>query len=156
MLDRPETLENPRLIQFYEYWLSKFDGNNLPSRQDIDPLDFPELMPSILIVDVVPEGGVRRYCFRLFGTEHVEFNQRDLTGKFVDEVFSAEDTRKVHDAYDSIIETRTPHHWRSNIMLAGREFIHYERLMLPLASDGKTVDKMIGVFEFGHIGPATE
>jgi len=147
----PQTLENAWLARFYEYWLGKTEGTRLPSPEQIDPIEIPHFLPSVLLVDVVPEGGVRRYRFRLFGTLHVEFNQRDLTGRFIDEVYTPRDAHKIAEAYDWIVDNKSPHHWHSNIGLEGGGVMHYERLMLPLASDGETVDMLIGLFEFERI-----
>ena len=154
MPSRPQTLENAWLVRFYEYWLAKCNGARLPSPAQIDPIEIPQFLPSISLVDVVPEGGVRRYRFRLSGTLLVEFNQRDLTGRFIDEVYAPQDAHKIAGSYDWIVDTRSPHHWHSELMSEGRELIHYERLMLPLASDGETVDMLIGLFEFERIEPA--
>ena len=90
-MSRPgSSYDNPTLQRFYEYWLDKCRDDRLPARADIDPVDLHDMLPGIIIIDVVPEGGRRRFRFRLFGTAHVEFNQRDLTGKFIDEVFRPE------------------------------------------------------------------
>ncbi|MDH3236749.1 MAG: PAS domain-containing protein, partial [Alphaproteobacteria bacterium] len=153
---RPAWFENAKLRKFYDYWRSKVRDGRLPARADIDPVDIHDLLPSIILIDVVTQGDRRRFRFRLFGTEHVEFNQRDLTGMFIDEVFGAEDADKTADAYARVIDDREPHYWRTNVMLPGREFVHYERLMLPLASDRETVDMLIGVFEFDRIEPAKD
>jgi len=154
MTDLPPEVDSPRLLAFHDYWRSKCRGGRLPARADLDPVEFADALASIIIIDFEGEGAARRYRFRLFGTEHVEFNQRDLTGKFIDEVFRPDDAARVAEAYARVIEDRAPHYWRTNVMLPGREFVHYERLILPLASDGESVDMLIGVFQFDRIEPA--
>lgn len=38
----------------YAYWKSKCNGNRLPRRSDIDPVEMPRMLPQITIVEVVP------------------------------------------------------------------------------------------------------
>jgi len=146
-----DDFDNPTLRKFLAYWQGKRRDGRLPARADIDPVEIHEMLPGILIVDFVEEGGRRRYRFRLFGTAHVEYNLRDLTGMCIDEVFGPEDAAKTEAAYAGVVDSGKPHYWRTNVMLPGREFVHYERVMAPLASDGETIDMLIGMFVFDRI-----
>jgi hypothetical protein len=148
-----DTFDNPTLLRFLDYWRSKCRTGGLPARADIDPVDIHEMLPGIIIIEIVEEGGRTRYRFRLFGTAHVEYNLRDLTGMCIDEVFRPDDADKTEAAYATIAESREPHYWRTNVMLPGREFVYYERVMAPLSSDGETVDMLIGMFVFDRIEP---
>ncbi len=141
--------DHPALQRLYDYWLSKFKGGNIPGRSDVDPLDIPEILPKICLLDVERTDDGPRFRFRLFGTEHQEFNQQDFTGRTIDEVFSPEAAAKIGATYTQIVESGEPHYWREALAFPGREHIEYERLMCPLASDGETVDMLIGVFVFG-------
>jgi len=156
MTEPPDDFDNPTLLRFLDYWRSKCREGRLPARADIDPVDLPDMLPGIIIVEIVDEGERRRYRFRLFGTAHVEYNQRDLTDKHIDEVFGPEDAARTEATYMQMIESREPHYWRTHMMLPGREFVHYERVMAPLASDGETVDMLIGMFVFDRIEPAKD
>jgi hypothetical protein len=149
---QPVYLSSPKLRRFYDYWSSKRVIGRFPSRGDIDPTEMPDLLPGITLIEVVrdPERGTR-FRIRLFGTEHVRANRRDFTGLFVDEVFDGPEMEKLLPAYMSVAETGEPHFWKSRIPLAGREHYSYHRLLLPLADDGRTVDMLIGYYEFGPI-----
>ena len=103
MENEPGRYENPQLQRFYDYWLGKCRDGRPPARADIDPVDIHDMLPGIMIIDVVEDEGRRRFRFRLFGTSHVEFNQRDLTGKFIDEVFTPEDSARVDAAYAELV-----------------------------------------------------
>lgn len=151
MTEPPDNFDNPTLLKFLDYWRSKCRDGRLPARADIDPVDIHDMLPGIIIIELIEDAGRTRYRFRLFGTQHVEFNQRDLTGQCIDEVFGPEDAAKTEAAYARIVKTREPHYWRTHMMMPGREFVHYERVMVPLASDGETVDMLIGMFVFDRI-----
>ncbi|HEX3497840.1 MAG TPA: PAS domain-containing protein, partial [Stellaceae bacterium] len=75
---------NPRIAQFFDYWLSIKPGNGLPGRQHFDPLDIPLLMPRVWMLDVLR--APLRYRYRLAGTKEVETLQREVTGLMFDEV----------------------------------------------------------------------
>ena len=65
-----------------------------------------------------------------------------------------DDAARTEATYAKVIASGEPHYWRTNVMLPGREFVHYERVIVPLASDGETVDMLIGMFIFDRIEPA--
>ena len=67
--------------RMYGYWRSKCEGDRLPARRAIDPVEIPRFLPQITIVEVVPDA--RRYVYRLVGTKEVEIRGRDPTGKSV-------------------------------------------------------------------------
>ena len=141
--------DHPALQQLYNYWLSKIEDGKIPGRSDIDPLDFPEILPKICLIDVDRTDDGLAFRFRLLGTEHQEFNQRDYTGHRLDEAFPADVAAKISAAYIQVVDSREPHYWRETLAAVGRDHIGYERLICPLASDGKSVDMLIGVFVFG-------
>lgn len=142
----PLDLTDPRFQRFYEYWRSKHRGDRLPGRQDIDPLEIPDLLPHVSMVDVVGEGASMRFRFRLVGTANVRFAGREFTGAFIEDVFEPADAARVHAAYRAIVETREPHSWLTSAAVRGNRPLRYSRLMVPLATDGETVDILMGVF----------
>jgi len=60
------------------YWKSKFVDGRIPSRQDIEPLDIPALLPQIILLDVTREPW--NFKFRLIGTNVVYHLAQDWTG----------------------------------------------------------------------------
>ena len=68
---------------------------------------------------------------------------QECTGRFIDEMFTAEEVPQIHEAYRTVVAERKPHFWRTTLMMHGREHLNYARLLLPLASDGETVDMLI-------------
>lgn len=142
--------DHPTVQRLYDYWLSKFKDGKIPGRSDVDPLDIPEILSGICLVDVERTDDGYQFRFRLIGTDHQEFNQQDFTGRTTDETFPPEAAARVNAVYTQIVESGEPHFWRETLSFAGREHIEYERLMCPLARDGKTIDMLIGVYVFGR------
>jgi hypothetical protein len=144
--ERSLDLSDPRLQRFYEYWRSKHRGDRLPGRQDIDPLEIPDLLPHVSMLDVVGDGASMRFRFRLVGTANVRIAGREHTGAFIEDVFEHADAARFHAAYRAIVETREPHSWLTSAAVRGNPPVRYARVMVPLATDGKTVDMLMGVF----------
>jgi hypothetical protein len=139
---------HPRFQKLATYLAAKAPNGKLPGRQHVDPVEIPRLLPYLSLVDVVRDAGALRYRFRLIGTDVVAKTAKDVTGKWVEDAFPAEAAAAIIQAYDGVVATRTPHHWANVMAVPGREHIRFERIVFPLASDGKTIDMLIGVHAF--------
>jgi hypothetical protein len=141
-LQRPE---NALFLEFYEYWLRKGAGRAMPARADIEPLEIPRLLANVFLMDVVP-GTPRRFRFRLVGTRIADL-EGEMTNRFLDEfVPGAAGTamaRHYEETAGGRISVRHETlHWRK------REYINYDVLLLPLSSDGETVDMLFGLARY--------
>lgn len=141
------------LRDLYAYWESKRAGRFAPPRSAIDPADIRRLLPIVVLLDVV--GSPPRFRVRLAGTAVVQGYGREITGQYVDELDFASFDDAVLADLAAVVQ-----HGRPNV--ASREYtrqdgrhVRYELLMLPLSSDGLTVDKLFGgvVVEYA-LGPA--
>jgi hypothetical protein len=142
-----EQLPWPEFRQLYAYWRDKCQGDRLPGRTDIDPLAFPALLPGIYLVDVIHTPGSDRlgFRFRLVGTAHLAINGIEITGMTVDEAFTGDHGRRARAAYEEVVATRRPSVvLNARAAVASRAHMIFDRLLLPLASDGHTVDMLIG------------
>jgi hypothetical protein len=141
-LHRPE---NADFLAFHEYWQRKGESKGMPARADIDPLDIPQLLANIFLIDVVP-GEPRRFRFRLVGTRITEL-EGEMTNRFLDEFIpGAAGTamaRHYEDAAQGRLSVRHETlHWRR------RDYVNYDVLLLPLSSDGRTVDMLFGLARY--------
>ncbi len=155
--DFAKTLRDDRHRRGFAYWRSKAPEGRLPGRRDIDPLDVPDLLPGLTLVDAIWEGvkegeGDEAKCLRLrcrlIGTGVVARFGRDITGLYAEETYPEEYLNKALETYGAIIESRRPHLSRHRIPIEGREHAVYDRLILPLAKDGDTVDMFMIYFVF--------
>jgi len=144
-LHRPE---NRTFLEFHEYWQRKGAGKGLPARADIDPVDIPHLLANVFLIDVVG-GSPQRFHFRLVGTRITEL-EGEMTNKYLDEFVPGAAGTAMGRHYEDtaagrIYVRRETLHWRE------REHVTYEVLLLPLSSDGQTVDKLFGFARY-HAG----
>jgi hypothetical protein len=143
-----KTLRDDRHRRAFAYWRSKAPEGRLPGRSDIDPLEVPDLLPWLTLVDAIREGERLRLRCRLIGTEVVARFGRDITGLYAEEAYPADYLAKALETYAAIIESRCPNLSRHQIPIAGRDHAEYDRLILPLAEDGETVDMFLACFAF--------
>ncbi len=146
--DFAETLRNDRHQRAFAYWRSKAPGGRLPGRREIDPLEVPDLLPWLTLVDVVWDQERLRLRCRLVGTGVSTRFGRDITGLYAEKVYPKAYLAQALETYGAIIESRRPHLSRHRIPVEGREHAEYDRLILPLAADGDTVDMFLSCFAF--------
>ena len=136
----PQAIEHPGLRALYDYWERSRPGEGLPGRQHLDPLDIPELLPNLLLIDVLSPENFR---YRLVGTALAARVGRDTTGLSIIEAYPNDDWEEIHPDYRYIIDSRRPClRWTAVTDIRGTSQA-YQRLLLPLARDGERVDMIL-------------
>lgn len=138
-IDAPES--NPQLQAVHRYWLERCDGPTLPARRAIDPIDLKSHLPNMLLVDVAR--APLRFRYRLFGTGLVALYNHEMTGKYVDEIKSDSFRAAAAKAYTDVIDRRVPQ-FSALAFVVDYYRVKYDRLLLPLAEDGRTVSMVMG------------
>jgi len=132
-----------RLNGLIGYWAGKRQGRRFPARADFDPLELKSLLGHLLMVDVVrgPENQLR-FRYRLFGTEFIFYHGGDLTGHWVDEIGNAVYRAQLCGLYNHVVATGATPMVSYDYMLESRRH-RFQAVILPLASDGKTIDMLL-------------
>jgi PAS domain len=132
---------NPRLTRLYGYWCAiRPPGGLLPGRRHFDPVDVPELLPGIWLLDIQREPLRMRY--RLAGTGIVEAIGHEVTGRWFDEAHPGMmESPDFVARYRRVVERGAPDRRKGKPRLwVHRDFDVIENLLLPFASDGRHVD----------------
>lgn len=133
---------HPNVRQIVDYWISIHPANGIPGRQHFDPLDVPNLLPNIRLLDVV--GDPPRFRVRLMGTRLREFFGAEQTGCWLDELFHNLKGSLIHIELQRTIETREPRWRRGKPALdIEKDYLDMERIYLPFARDGWHVDMIL-------------
>ena len=137
-------IESPVLLDLYAYWDGKRAGRPMPSRADLDPLEFREALGHVFLIDVEPGP---RFRYRLTGTIMTERTGYDLVGRYVDDIPVAS-TRDFIDAhYRQVLAARAPVRAVSVRDVQKRTW-RYEILSMPLSTDGAVIDMLFVGFVF--------
>ena len=122
-------------------------AGRLPARTDFIPEDLPP--PPLRYIMLIDIGlNADRLRFRLVGTAHCDFNRRDFTGLYFEDIYPSGSLALdyVKGLYREMIEARTPI-WSVNDFphSATGHAMTMQRLMLPFSSGGEHVDLCLAV-----------
>ena len=131
----------------YSYWRSKARGGRLPSRRDIDPLEIPGLMPHAVIVDVRREPDLD-FRYRLVGTNNVDHHFTDHSGEWFSEIPHQKAPSQIWQNCKRVVETGEPFLANTPYVGPHSAFREAEDIILPLASDGETVDSLLVFIDY--------
>ena len=138
-------IRHPRLLRLYDYWTQRQGAHRYPARADLDPLDMSYLLGELIILDVFYEP--LRFKYRLHGTKLVTRAGVDMTGKWVHEWPAPEYRARLTHAYSRTVEAGEPQRGDRAIFDDGR-WREYEFLILPLAANGHTIDKLLAAMVY--------
>jgi hypothetical protein len=124
----------------FDHWTGLQTDDRLPLPSAFDILQVPKLFGHLHLVDVI--GDPPRFRFRLFGTTISEIGGRDLTGRWVDEIVPHDWSREVQAAFTEAVRLRRPC-YSSHVLDHAYKHAMLHRLACPMASDGRTVDRLI-------------
>ncbi len=139
--------------EILRYWLKNCpDGSGVyPSRQDIKVSDLRRRMAHIAILDVESEPTDFRY--RLIGTRLRDFLHRDYTGDSLSELEGKGPGSEIWSIFDKVRQSGSPLYCQVPYVGPKADFKQASSLYLPLASDHKTIDKIMEVTHFERAQP---
>jgi PAS domain len=131
-----------------DYWRAIHPAAGLPGRQHFDPVDIPHLLANIRMLDVV--GQPPRFRIRLAGTGVVKTVGEDQTSQWLDEAFPGFERSSAALGLNDVVRTGRLNWRRGNPrLLEGKEYMVIERVYLPFARDGQTVDLILSYVLLG-------
>ena len=135
-------LDHPELDALYAFW-KQAGGRRLPARAQFPPTRLRRWMGNLAIVRLVPPSG--RLRVDLVGTRIVEIAGVDSTGQFLDEIAPPHAVDLLLEPYRTVLDHVEPHYHRFTPPSRPMTAVH--RLLLPLADDGVTIDRILsGVY----------
>ena len=126
------------------YWLSVHPRHALPGRRDFDPAAVPGALANLVLTEV--ERAPLRFRVRLMGTAVVRAFGKDFTGRYLDEALPGVVDTVIHTDRVAVVETGLPSYRHgATAMPIKFDFAPIERVYLPLATDGATVDMILAM-----------
>lgn len=130
------------LKTLYAYWQDLRRGRTAPSRADLDPAAIESVLPHVVLYAV--EEAPRRYRIRLLGSRIIRWYGCDPTARYLDEIDFGEIAADTFAALDSVVDRCLPLHMTGEYTKHDNRTLRFERLYLPLSSNGRRVDNVIG------------
>jgi len=128
--------------ELFSYWSGLRRQGRLPARADIDPAGFKRLLPTVSLIQVA--GEPRDYRLRLAGTGLYGVYGREITGERLREIYNAPAAEYWRRELDQVVEERRPRAGYHSMAWRGAAHISLLWLRLPLASNGRDVDLILG------------
>ncbi len=145
-----------RVIAAFDYWRSRHAADGaLPGRKSIDPIEMRSFLPDICLYEVQQKP--IRFRYRVIGTQITARMEHDTTGSWLDEVHPRFVGSPAYEEFVSVARRETPFAYYRGIPLfhTTRDYRIMERILLPLAQDGVTVDMMLAVVVFDPLQTQT-
>jgi hypothetical protein len=141
---------HPKVRALYDLWRGLRPDGTLPGRRDFDPVVVPRLLPNIWLVDV--QAQPMRFRYRLLGTAVVFAMGRDLRGSWFDDAHPEFAGSPFAEELVAVANERAPRHHRGPPFVRHiRDVAGLERIILPLAADGVTVDMLLCLTVFTDV-----
>lgn len=140
----PSLVQSSRIHRLHAYWCEKA-GGGMPARAEFDPVDVRELLPNLMMVDVL--GQPPRFRYRLVGTRVAQYTGFDFTGRYLDEmVFQGRDF--IEACYGRLLSEGRPLFGHYAWLVRSRHFGRCEFALFPLSDDGKRVDRCVSIEDY--------
>jgi len=134
--------------ELFAYWASLREGARLPGRRDLDPAGIKRLLPTVSLIDVIPDprrGGAPEFRMRLAGTGLYGVYGREITGKRLSDIYNTAAADYWRAELTKVVAERRPAVGAHNLAWRGASHMSILWLRLPLASDGEAVDMILGL-----------
>lgn len=133
---------------FGMFWNSKREGVALPRRLEFDPTKMVELLPWILLLDVIEIEGVVQFRYRLTGTGCRDLLGVDYTGKILGEALTIEGARERREESLRAVESGEPVYARATLPVSGKDFLVVYRGVFPVTIQGEKAEQLFVIY--GH------
>lgn len=133
------------LCRLVDHWDGLRGARAFPARRDVLPEDLSFMLGHVMLIEVhrdVPPKPALAFRFRLVGTRIEETGHPGLQGRWAHELSPVVYRRLVLHGYTLAVREAAPNFYRVALDHAGQK-LRYERVVLPLGDDGRTVSTLL-------------
>jgi hypothetical protein len=128
-----DRLREPAMAALFADWCAmRREAGGLPRYRQFDPFRFPQMMPSLQVLERDPDG---RYFQRLAGARVVEKLGVDNKGRFLDQIVEPAHFEERRGHLERVLDTGLPAAARGFLSRPTALSGAFKRLMLPFARD---------------------
>jgi hypothetical protein len=150
VLDPDLNCQNAEIQQALDYWRAIRGLRTMPALDDMDVLQIPRnVLAHITLVDIEYEPKMR-FRWRLIGTAVTTILQRDMTGRYWDEIYSEDVFNLFAEPTNYVLQNRKPMRFTAKAHVADREFYDAEHIYMPLSGPDSRIERMLGVSAFTY------
>ncbi len=147
-----DALEQAQTKSALEFWQLHASQGPLPHTNLIDPAALRELLPNIVLIDVIwPDGNQddpvvpQDFRYRLIGGHSAEAHDANLTGTLVSDLsrFGESYSEVMMGFYRSICAQKAPVAAGGTLAIIGKGYRDFEAIYLPFTETGERVDRLM-------------
>ena len=130
----------------FRYWDSIRGGRPLPNRCDFDPIAIPQLLPHLILVEVLrdeADGQVADFRFRVIGTRVDERMSDRYTGRRLSQIPGKRPGSKIWNAYQAVEREGQPKLVSLDYIGPAERTQETTEIYLPLSAGGGQVDFIV-------------
>ena len=145
---RPDVIRAINQRWLLKFWTQHLDGARVPRWQAVKPDSLASMADNLSFLDVSGDTPPR-FLIRFHGHMVAKvYGSTDCRGRPLDEVVRPERIDSGLAPYVHAAQSGTPVYTIEDVSDAAGRVIQFERLLLPFAGDGKTVDRILAALEF--------
>jgi hypothetical protein len=146
---RPDIIRAINQRWLLQFWQRQLGGQRLPRWQSVDTESLKSVSANLSLLDVMDGGGTARLLIRFHGSTIAQaYGAADCRGKCLNDMLTSSCRSQALAAYQQAVDTGNPVYTILDISDRQGRPVEYERLLLPFAGDGRTVDRILASFEF--------
>jgi hypothetical protein len=143
-------IRSPLVREGFDYWLRKRGNDAMPARSSIDPLlEVPHLCGMIILQEIRRDPLDFRY--RLVGSMVRSHLQADRTGCWMSDLEFQRSPNPIWFAHALVAESGEPIFLKPPYVGPHAAFLDVEGVILPLAEDRRTPDRLILFVDFTRL-----
>lgn len=136
------------------WWNDNRGDRDLPDRDALDPCDLKPLLPHLLISDA--EHDPFRVRYRLVGTMVADVTGFNFTGRYLDELISADPAEPWMEHYRAAYSNARPLFGSAYLVTASETMLSYEFGIFPLRNGRDAVEQFIGIEDYFGLVPGVQ
>lgn len=137
-----DTLRDERLRRLVSYWFDIRGDDAVPRRQRVDPVEIPYALSLVWLCDHLP--AEQRFRYRLIGQQVRDIYAGPVVGRSLDVITDGSVLPRVSDYFQRCVQLPAVVTVTGKIYSELARPARGERVLLPLAGDGRTVDGILG------------
>jgi hypothetical protein len=146
---RPDVVRAINQRWLLKYWARHLGTNAVPQWAAVEATDFTRMSDNLSFLDVVGTGAGLGFLIRAHGKLIAQvYGSVDCRGKHLESVIPASRHQEGLAPYYHAVAGGSPVYTVHDVTDREGRVVHYERLLLPFACNGKTVDRILASFEF--------
>ncbi len=145
---RPDVVRAVHQRWLLNLWTQNLNGLSIPQWQTVQIDSLSSMSDHLSVIDVISEDGQALFAIRFHGAAVGQlYDSADCRGRYLHTVLppiaAADALAPYHRAVDSGCPIYTIH----DVIDRNHREVHFERLLLPFAHDGKHIDRILASFE---------